>query len=385
MKRYLIVAIFLLLSINSATAVTDRPFSDINRLAIFDTNEKDFSFAVFGDFRTARRDNPYHQAFEHIIEELKLIAPHFIISTGDAYYGYGGSMQRFKNEIDYFVSKTKNLPSPFFNIIGNHELGGTAEREKLVKERFGNFYGSFDFGGSHFIALNTEETAKEGTISGEQLSWLEKDLESNKTAANIFVFLHRPLFSAVDPLLMSGKSFKDKTNRENLHNLFRRYKVKVVFAGHEHLFDDTSKDGVRYIITGGGGAPLYQAPNKGGFFHYLIVKVKGADVGLEILAPNSLQKKTVSGNNGFEAKGEIELLNISHAALQIRNLYFLMPAADAGKFKAKAFSTSKKGEQKEVPARIYKVKNNGDGTSTVSVEVELPANGSLRVVVETDI
>lgn len=385
MKRSLIIAVVLFLNINSASALTDRPFSDINGAVMADAGQNDFSFAVFGDFRTARRDSPYHQAFEQITEELKIIAPHFIISSGDAYYGYGGSMQRFKNEIDYFVSKARRLPSPFFNIIGNHELGGTAEREKLVKERFGNFYGSFDFSGSHFIALNTEETGREGAISGEQLSWLEKDLEANKTAANIFVFLHRPLFSAVDPMLMSGKSFKDKTNRDNLHNLFKKYKVKTVFAGHEHLFDDTSKEGVRYIITGGGGSPLYQSAAKGGFFHYLIVRVKGTEVSIEMLSPNSLQKRTISGNDGFEAKGEIELLNISHAALQVRNLYFLMPAADASKFKAKAVSASKKGHQKEHPAKINRVKNNADGTATVGVEVEINGNGSLRVILEADI
>ncbi|TAN45999.1 MAG: hypothetical protein EPN22_00595 [Nitrospirae bacterium] len=385
MKRYITIAILIFLSIDPAAAVTDRSFTDINGAVISSAAGDEFSFAVWGDFRTARRDSPYHQAFESITEDLKIIAPHFIISTGDAYYGYGGPMQRFKNEIDYFVSKAQKLPSPFFNIIGNHEIGGTAEREKFVKERFGNFYGSFDFGNSHFVMLNTEEPGREGTISGEQLSWLEKDLEANKTAANIFIFLHRPLFSAVDPLLMSGKSFKDKANRDNLHSLFKKYKVKTVFAGHEHLFNDTSKEGVRYLITGGGGAPLYEAPSKGGFFHYMIVKVKGAEATIETLAPNSLQKRTISGNDGFEAKAEVELVNISHTALRVRNLYFLMPAADASKFKAKAFSVSKKGVQKEYPAKIYKVTKNTDGTSTVGVEVELHGNGSLRIILETDI
>jgi hypothetical protein len=78
------------------------------------------------------------------------------------------------------------------------------------------------------VALDTEEKGWEGTISGDQLNWLENDLNANVTAQNIFIFLHRPLFSKIDADLSKGKSFKDKAGKDALHKLFVKHKVKAV-------------------------------------------------------------------------------------------------------------------------------------------------------------
>ncbi|MCL5977709.1 MAG: metallophosphoesterase [Nitrospirae bacterium] len=384
MKRFLIFIFILLLS-GKAIAFTDRPVSHLNDAAITQPSANEITFIVFGDFRTSLRDKAYHNIFEQMLREVNTVSPSLIISTGDAYYGYGGSMQRFKNEIDYFLSKVKGLDIPFFNTIGNHEVAGDSERASYAEKRFGRLYGSFDFGNSHFIILNTDEVGKEGTISGEQLKWLEKDLETNKNAENIFVFMHRPMFSVTDPELIAGKSFKDRGNRDYLHSLFNRYKVKAVFAGHEHIFSDTVKDGVRYLITGGAGSPLYQPPAKGGFFHYLIVKINGRDVSVDVIVPYALQTKTISGNDGFESKAEIEVTNISFTGIDIKNLQFIMPAAIADKYRVMTTNISTRGQVNAHAARIRHVKDNKDGTATVSVETQVPKNGLIRVVVEVDI
>ncbi|MBI5211868.1 MAG: metallophosphoesterase [Nitrospirae bacterium] len=385
MKRFFFTFIFVLLLSGAAIALTDRPVSHLNDAKIIQPSTNEVTFIVLGDFRTSRRDRAYHNIFEQILREVNTIAPSLIVSTGDAYYGYGGSMQGFKNEIDYFLSKIKDLDVPFFSATGNHEVAGDAERERYAEKRFGRLYGSFDYGNMHFIMLNTDEVGKQGTISGEQLKWLEKDLETNKNAGNIFVFMHRPMFSVTDPELVAGKSFKDKGNRDYLHSLFNRYKVKSVFAGHEHIFNETVKDGVRYFITGGAGSPLYQPPGKGGFFHYLIVKVNGRDVSIDVVVPYTIQTRTISGNDGFESKAEIEIANISFAGIDIRNLQFIMPAAAADKYRVRATSISKSGQTNAHAVRIRHVKDNKDGTATVSVETQVPKNGLIRVVVEVDI
>jgi hypothetical protein len=38
--------------------------------------------------------------------------------------------------------------------------------------------------------------------------------------------------------------------------LCEKYKVTAVFAGHDHNYQHHLKNGVHYIVTGGGGAPL---------------------------------------------------------------------------------------------------------------------------------
>ena len=61
--------------------------------------------------------------------------------------------------------------------------------------------------------------------------------------------------------------------RDTLHQLFVQQNVTCVFEGHEHLYNRQERDGVVYVITGGGGAPLYANELKGGFYHYLRVDV----------------------------------------------------------------------------------------------------------------
>jgi acid phosphatase type 7 len=39
--------------------------------------------------------------------------------------------------------------------------------------------------------------------------------------------------------------------------ILKKHKVDLVLSGHDHLYQRGERDGVRYIVTGGGGASLY--------------------------------------------------------------------------------------------------------------------------------
>jgi hypothetical protein len=39
--------------------------------------------------------------------------------------------------------------------------------------------------------------------------------------------------------------------------LFTRYQVDLVFSGHDHNYERSIVDNVTYVVTGGGGSPLY--------------------------------------------------------------------------------------------------------------------------------
>jgi hypothetical protein len=62
-----------------------------------------------------------------------------------------------------------------------------------------------------------------------------------------------------------------------------RSKVDAVFAGHEHYYQRKVIDGVMQIITGGGGAPLYDREEDGGFYHFTRVTVDGDKVSGEVV------------------------------------------------------------------------------------------------------
>ena len=39
--------------------------------------------------------------------------------------------------------------------------------------------------------------------------------------------------------------------------MFEKYRVSAAFFGHDHNYQHYLKNGIHYVITGGGGAPLY--------------------------------------------------------------------------------------------------------------------------------
>ena len=74
--------------------------------------------------------------------------------------------------------------------------------------------------------------------------------------------------------------------------LFEKYNVQAVFAGHDHNYQRHVKNGIQYIVTGGGGAPLAKAePGLPGLTvkvesveHYVTVKVEGKQAHVEAVA-----------------------------------------------------------------------------------------------------
>ena len=39
--------------------------------------------------------------------------------------------------------------------------------------------------------------------------------------------------------------------------MFEKYRVSAAFFGHDHNYQHFLKNGIHYVTTGGGGAPLY--------------------------------------------------------------------------------------------------------------------------------
>jgi acid phosphatase len=75
-------------------------------------------------------------------------------------------------------------------------------------------------------------------------------------------------------------------SRDRLESLFAKHKVDAVFAGHEHYYQRRMVDGIVHVITGGGGAPVYDREEDGGFFHFVCVTVDGDKVSGEVIDIN---------------------------------------------------------------------------------------------------
>jgi hypothetical protein len=266
----------------------------------------DFVFVVAGDNRPTTHGAPFPHVLDTLLSEVRLIQPDLVLWTGDTVYGYGDKDRtELANEYSLFMCKAAQADVPIFNAPGNHEIHpkvtpcdqpGVCEAEFV--SHFGGPYGSFDHRGVHFIALDTEEIGHTKPITvdgkqmdaqvieGDQLTWLQNDLEAHKGARAIFAFFHTELTPA--PNDEEGKTHPPLGNAAEIRALFAKYHVKAVFQGHEHLLyvpDPKTTDGVRYFVAGGAGAPMYARPENGGVSNYIVVKVKGSDATFDIVEP----------------------------------------------------------------------------------------------------
>lgn len=164
---------------------------------------------------------------------------------------------------------------------------------------YGPSYYSFDFADNHCIFLDSSPGwSKKKAISDEQYEWLEKDLIKAQ-GKRIFVISHIP---PRDPRsnvtkneipnyvnkVESGESwaeqildnyfenknmehsFQDPQEAERLEKLMSTYHVDTVYLSHIHSYFEYTKDGVRYLISGGAGAELL---TQNSYYHYMIAKI----------------------------------------------------------------------------------------------------------------
>ena len=81
--------------------------------------------------------------------------------------------------------------------------------------------------------------------------WLKRHLRDSKARWQVAVFHHPPY--------NCGEHFDEaRAVRREWTPLFRRFDVDLVLSGHEHSYQRFQKRrGVTYVVTGGGGASLY--------------------------------------------------------------------------------------------------------------------------------
>ena len=369
-------------------AASDKPIAPIataySKLSAPADPDK-FEFVVTGDNRSTGHGYPMPPAFAEICREIGIVHPAFTLWTGDCIEGYGDTVAEANAEYDVFLKGLDLTNSPVFNAPGNHEFSLDKALLPVYLKRIGVLYGSFDYGNSHFIALNSNAVGADGTITGgkiddEQAAWLEADLKANATARNIFVFMHHYIFGPVDPddpKLPTGMISLDE--QAKLHSLFVKYGVRAVYCGHNHIYHHETQDSVDYYISGGTGAPLDATPEQGGYLHFLVVHVDGAKVTNQILQPWRLDLAYQSGSPLDEkaaSTGSAWLTNENHEELSLTVPFRVK--AGTGALAASA-RIAYKGKTKDVPATIVSSTPGPSGAQTVLVSVPVKAARTVEV------
>jgi 3',5'-cyclic AMP phosphodiesterase CpdA len=206
-----------------------------------------FRFAIYGD----TRDN--HAVHQDIVGKVLSFTPAFVLQTGDLVHDGDALDQWVKfDEITFALRRRV----PYCPVPGNHDLGEHNYFEERVAQCFGvgkRPYYSFEYHGVHFIGIDTEMALD---TTSKQYRWLRADLAEARAAGRFIVpFLHKAIVSV-------GPHAFDKDVRALrlvLHPLFLQFGITVVFQGHDHQYYRTRLDGITYVVTAGGGAPLYNA------------------------------------------------------------------------------------------------------------------------------
>ncbi|MCK5776017.1 MAG: metallophosphoesterase [Bacteroidales bacterium] len=221
---------------------------------------EDFHFIALGDTRTR------HDVHQKIVNGIIKRNPDFVINTGDL-VGNGNNI----HDWEHFFNINKNLmkDTPYYTVLGNHEKNS---------ENYFNFfslpdkesYYFFTRGDALFIILDFEGPNYQtpAYLKGEsrekfwtniskdyfntEKKWLENVLELNKEAGYIFVFFHPTYYS-----IHKSRVEEAEKRREYWGDIFERYQVTAVLNGHDHYYHHAVNNGTHYIVTAGGGAPLY--------------------------------------------------------------------------------------------------------------------------------
>ena len=191
---------------DDATSTVDFPLSPIPASA-------EFTFIHASDTHIAPAVVARTERFRELADSLN---PAFVIITGDLVRdALRVGEAEATGYYDLFMREAGLFKHPVWTVPGNHENFGI-ERDKshvsaahplygrgMYHHYLGPDYYSFNFGGVHFVGLNTvdiDDQSYYGHVDDLQLAWLARDLALVPATTPVVTFDHIPFFSSSEPL-----------------------------------------------------------------------------------------------------------------------------------------------------------------------------------------
>ena len=226
------------------------------------------------------------------------LRPDALFALGDNWYGDlpgGAQCPRWTEQFEKLYP-AETFPGPVYSMLGNHDYQvmpadinkvqaeleyartGKGLDGKPTRWTLPDRWYTFDFPAHkpliHFIVLDSNMPRPDGTWQhghdftlkpeeqAEQLRWFEAQLQKPRTTPFLGVLGHHPIYS-------NGPHGDHPVLVRDWDPLFRKYKVDLYMAGHDHDLQHLELDGhpTTHFLSGGGGADLY------------VLKVDGLDRG----------------------------------------------------------------------------------------------------------
>jgi predicted phosphodiesterase len=177
-----------------------------------------FSFIHASDTHVSAQSLPRLQRLRAMVDQQK---PDFVIITGDLVRdALRVGEAEAAGYYDMYVAEVGRFSVPVWSVPGNHENFGIERHLSLVgathplygkgmyRARLGPNYYSFEYGGVHFVGLDSVDIADlwyYGHLDMVQLAWLRADLAVIAPGTPVVTFNHIPFVSAAE----SANGFRD--------------------------------------------------------------------------------------------------------------------------------------------------------------------------------
>lgn len=218
----------------------------------------------FGMYTTDRDFSQETANFEMAISTANRLRPAFVVVSGDLVNKPGDAAQiaeylRITGKLDRAI--------PLYSVAGNHDVGNEPSPNSLAayRQKFGPDYYTFrhgDFAGFVLDSSLIQHPDKAPEEAAKQEEWLRSELEKAKGEGmrRLAVFQHIPFFLA-DAREPDQYFNIPLAARTKYLDLFERYGVHDVFAGHYHRNAYGETPTLRMVTTGPVGKPLGKDPS----------------------------------------------------------------------------------------------------------------------------
>jgi 3',5'-cyclic-AMP phosphodiesterase len=240
-----------------------------------------FSFVIVGD-SGAWSDPTADAIFAQLLRQACERSPVFLANLGD----FAGPGTRARHE--RYLDLVAKLPMPDICLIGNHDLEDPSGADAWAAVHGPRDF-TFAYGDTRFVAIDGAsgqvgalgDTTPPDTAgpSAEALRFLDDALAAAVEPHRV-VLLHAP--PHLDGHYAPQPECGFRQGEPEFLDIVRSHRVKLVCCAHGLGYDHVVRDGIRFVMSGGGGAAQYlsyreaQSADRGALFHAVEITLDGS-------------------------------------------------------------------------------------------------------------
>lgn len=200
---------------------------------------QDVPVIVYGDSRHG------HDIHRDIVSAIIAETPAAVFHTGD--YVTTPDQEDQWNTFFEIITPLRDA-APFYPARGNHDGDGTSFISRFSIPQGTSWY-AVNLPDLRFLVLDSNASL---SPDSPQYRWLVDELSATDERY-LCVVLHHPIYNST----AGGHTEDERGLIPSIDGMLAASGVDMIFSGHVHAYERLEKDGVTYVISGGGGAGLY--------------------------------------------------------------------------------------------------------------------------------